>query len=130
MFTTVEEVKRITDFDVSLEGIARAQAIIESYVGRVEVDVQNATDLSLLGRATAFQAAYMEHDLPRVYGQAKASQIMQYGNMVTFPDDGVSPWIAPLAVIACRKLSWNRIRSVRTGSIYTVPSNSPGWKTS
>lgn len=129
MFTTVESVKELTGYDLPLESIKRAQALIESYTGRLEIQVTDAVDLAILDRATAYQAVYMEYDLVRVFGQAKAEQVMAYGNMVTYVDDGVSPWIAPLAVIACRRLSWNRTRSVKTGSIYNQPLQPKEWKT-
>lgn len=121
MFTTIEEVDELTGDDVDQEIIVMAQAIIESYIGRVEAEITNANDLMLLGRATAYQAVYLKGDYNVVFHQIKAQQIMQYGNMITFTDDGASPFIAPLAVIACKRLSWNKMRSVRTGGIFSGP---------
>lgn len=128
MWTTQEEVKELTGKDVDLELITQAQAIIESYVGRLEIEVGSATDAMLLGRATAYQAAYMLDDSDRVFSQVSAMQIMQFGNMVSFRDS-LSPFVAPLAIIACQRLSWKRIRSVKTGSIYARPVVADDWRT-
>lgn len=130
MFTTTEQVNVLTGYDVEVSDIHKAQAIIESYVGRLEVEVTNATDIMLLGRATAYQAAYMKDDPMKVFEQISVSQIGQYGATVSFKSgDVVSPWIAPLAVIACQRLTWKRIRSVRTGSIWDRPTDESRWTT-
>jgi hypothetical protein len=121
MFTTTEKVKELTDYDVTVEQVARAQAVIESFVGRIEVEVLDPIDLLLLERATAYQAAYMNSDESRVYEQAAITQIAQFGQSIMLANDGLSPWIAPLAKIACRRLSWQRMRSVKTGSIFHQP---------
>lgn len=128
MFTTVIETKELTTYDVDEDLLYQAQAIVESYVGRVEVEVTSATDLMLLGRATAYQAAYMKNDPAKIYEQISASQISQFGASITFkPGDESSPWVAPLAKIACQRLSWKRMRSVRTGSIYGPRLPEPRW---
>lgn len=130
MFTTVAEVKELTNYDVDEALIIRAQSIIEAYVGRLEVEVPNAVDLMLLGRATAYQAVYMKDDEDKVFEQVATIQTMQYGNMITYTPDNMSPWIARLAIIACQRLSWKRIRSVRTGSIYgSLPESLNRWST-
>lgn len=122
MFTTIERVKELTNVTVSQEQIIMAQNIIEAYIGRDEVEVTVANDKALLDKAVAYQCAYMVGDEARVFEQAAATQIMQFGNMVTFPMDGVSPWIAPLAVMACKKLSWKGMRSIKTGGIFDQPA--------
>lgn len=129
MFTTIEQVKELSGADCTQELIIMAQAMIESYIGKVEAVVEDGNDLMLLGRATAYQTAYLMGDMERVLGTVKAQQIMQYGNMVTYFDDGASPFIAPMAIIACKRLSWNRMRSVKTGSIWYHPPYESGWKT-
>lgn len=126
MFTTIEEVKALTDSDVDLKLIAMAQAIVESYIGRVESEIDNANDSMLLARATAYQSAYMVvYD--DMFEQTAVEQVNQFGNSMKFRQDGVSPWVAPLAVIACQKLSWRRMRSIKTGSIFDKPSEPSGW---
>lgn len=132
MYTTIQEVKDLTNYDVPLEVITMAQGIIEAYTGRVEAEIVNPVDLMLLGRATAYQAAYMfdeENDYEQTFKQVSAIQVQQYGSMVTFTQDGITPWVAPLAKLACGKLSWKRIRSVRTGSIFYRPPVVDTWRT-
>lgn len=129
MFTTVEKTAEYTGTTVAQETIIMAQSIIESYIGRIEVEVTNANDRALLDKAVAYQAAYMFGDEAKVFEQMGAMQIMQYGQMITFQNDGTSPWIAPLAVITCKNLSWNRIRSIRTGALFPKgPARESGWK--
>ncbi|WDS61317.1 head-to-tail adaptor [Satellite phage MiniFlayer] len=118
MFTTVEYTQRVTGRTVSLDLLYRAQAVIEMYIGRVEEDIVSPDDLALLQRAVSFQAAYMLNNEDIVYEQMSALQVLQASMQVTFRnDDKTSPWIAPMAVMACRNLSWKRSRSVRTGPI-------------
>lgn len=127
MFATIEKVKELTGVEAPQETIIMAQNIIESFVGRDEIDVVNAHDRALLEKATAYQVAYMFGDEAKVFEQAAASSVMQFGNMVTFNQDGASPWIAPLAVIACKKVSWRRMRSIKTGNIFGQPVRPSRW---
>lgn len=130
MWTTVEEVKELTGEDVTIESIKQSQAIIESYVGRLETDVQDASDKVLLGRATAYQAAYMLDAEDRTFQSIGAKRITQFGNMIDFWDnDRTQPFVAPLAVIACQRLSWKRLRSIKTGGMFGGPiSESEYWR--
>lgn len=129
MFVTVEGVKELTGYDVDLATIHMAQAIMESYVGRVEAEVNGANDLALLQKATAYQAAYINTNREMLFEQAAVSQIGQFGQVISFRDND-SPFIAPLAAIACRRLSWKRIRSIKTGSIfYRTPAVDSRWTT-
>lgn len=118
MFTTIEQVQELTGKDVSQETIIMAQNIIESYIGRDEIEVTVANDRALLGKAVAYQSAYMHDDEAKVFEQMGAQQIMQFGQMITFDAKSHSPWIAPLAVIACKRLSWKGVRSIKTGPIF------------
>lgn len=119
MWTTVEQVKELTGSDVTIESIKQAQAIIESYVGRLEPEVPNASDKMLLGRATAYQAAYMVDAEDRTFQSIGAKSITQFGNMISFwENDRTQPFIAPLAVIACQRLSWKRLRSIKVGGMF------------
>lgn len=129
MFTTIEQVKELTAKDVSQDTIIMAQNIIESYIGRIEIDVTYPTDKALLGKAVAYQSAYMEGDEAKVFEQMGAQQIMQFGQMITFGQDGTQPWIAPLAVLTCKRLSWKRIRSIQAGPTYPHgPRVGSGWR--
>lgn len=129
MFTTITGVKENTGYDVTQETIVMAQSIIEVLIGRIEPDVSGATDKELLGKAVAYQAAYMHDDAAKVFEQINATQIQQFGQMVTFTSDGTAPFIAPLALLACKRLSWMRSRSVQTGKIFDTPRAGSGWRT-
>lgn len=116
MFTTVEYVNRVTGYEVTLDTIYKAQAVIEVYCGRTEGDITNRRDKSLLSRATAYQAAYMRDNAEQIFEQIMVSQQAQNDSLVSYKSgDTTAPWIAPLAVMACKKLSWFKSRSVRTG---------------
>lgn len=119
MYCTVADVKRLTGYDVTADVISKAQAIVEIYTGKIEVDVNGMRDKALLGRATAFQSAYMRDNGDMIYEQVAASSIGQNDSLTTFKGgDFTAPWIAPLTVLACRSLSWNKSRSVHTGRIF------------
>lgn len=129
MFTTIEQTKEYTGKDVTQETIIMAQSIIEAYIGRIEVNVSDPNDRDLLGKAVAYQSAYMHGDEAKVFEQMGAMQIMQFGQMLTFDTKGAAPFIAPLAVLTCRGLSWHRIRSIKTGKILSNgPVRESGWK--
>jgi hypothetical protein len=129
MFVTIERVKELTDYDVTSAEIGRAQGLIEAYVGRLEVEVVDASDQVLLERATAYQTAYMQSDPIKVFEQIPVHQIGQFGATVTFKQgDLTSPYISGMARLACEKLSWRRMRSVKVGSMYG-PAPVPDWRT-
>lgn len=129
MFTTIEQIKELTAKEVTQETIIMAQGIIEAYIGRIEIDVSDPTDRALLGKAVAYQSAYMHDDEAKVFEQMGAQQIMQFGQMITFGQDGTQPWIAPLAVLTCKRLSWKRIRSIYTGPTFPRgPQVASGWR--
>lgn len=130
MWVTVEEVKELTGQDVPLTTIAQAQGVIESYVGRLEPEVNHPTDKMLLGRATAYQAVYMFEDEEKVFGTVAARQVMQFGNSITYREsDTVSPFVSQLAVIACQRLTWKRMRSVKVGSLFSQRLWEDNWRT-
>lgn len=115
MFTTPEYVEAITGYDVTPEQVTIAQGLIETFVGRVEAVITDANDRAILGNAVAYQAAYMR-DNPAVVFEQAAVTAMSSGDMATsFDVARNSPWFSPLAVEACRMLSWKRSRSVKTG---------------
>lgn len=118
MFCTVDDVKRITGYVVTNTGLAMAQTIVEVYIGRVEQEVDGMRDKSLLGRAVAYQAAYMRDNAEMIFEQVAASQVGQNDSLTTFKaGDFTAPWVAPMAVMACRGLSWKQSRSVTTGPV-------------
>lgn len=127
MFTTVEKVKAFTTYDVTPETIIMAQSIIEAYIGRLESEVDVPADQMLLEKAVSYQAAYMRDNFTRVFEQVGTKQIAQSDGMVTLDTDRSAPFIAPLAEISCRRLSWRGTRSVRTGPVFNAPKSKEGW---
>lgn len=128
MFTTIEQVNDLTGYEVTQETIIMAQSVIESYVGRVEAEVVDPNDRELLSKAAAYQSAYMFGDEAKIFEQAAIVQISQFGQATTFRQDGLSPWIAPLAVLACQRLSWKKMRGVKTGGLFATAPVPEGWK--
>ena len=129
MFTTIERVRELTGKDVSQETIIMAQNIIEAYTGKDEIEVTAANDRALLEKAVSYQSAYMHDDEAKVFEQIGANQIMQFGQMISFDPKSASPWVAPLAAMACKRLSWKGVRSIKTGPLF--PSHvgeREGWR--
>lgn len=129
MFATTTEVKTITGKTVNAGLIERAQYVIEAYVGKLEADVTDSRDEELLKRATAYQAAYMLNNEDIVFEQMAVSTTMQNEASTTFkPGDTVSPFIAPMAVMVCSKLSFMKARSIYTGKMSQSTTTS-NWRT-
>lgn len=118
MFTTVNKVKQYTNQDVTLDLISRAQAIVEIFVGRSEIDIENPNDLIVLDKMTAYQAAYMLENEDTVYKQIASTSVGSGDSLQNFDTKMTAPWMAPLAVLAGRSLSFNKPRSIRTGKIF------------
>lgn len=127
MFVNVKEVKDITNIDVTNDDIRVAQHIIEAFVGRNESEVTSPDDNALMAKAVAFQAVYMLNNYDRVYQQVAIKQMAQVDGQLTVDSSMAAPFIAPLAVLTLRRLSWRRSRSVRTGSIFGGRRGAPGW---
>jgi hypothetical protein len=122
MFTTREVASKLTDRDISTALLQRAQNVIETYIGRTELQIEDNLDKVLLARAVGYQAAYMQDNEDLVYQQVSAQTTGQNDSLISFKQgDNASPWIAPLAVMACRNLSFKRSRSVRTGKVTNNP---------
>lgn len=121
MFTTVEQIKTLTGYDVESQTVLSAQLIIETWVGRSEGEVADASDLSILGRATIFQAVYM-HAHPAITFEQFASLKEVSGESSSTPNnDMFSPFISPWAWRTCQKLSWMGSRSIHTGPTFDSP---------
>jgi len=118
MFTTANNVKEYTNLDVTLDLIKRAQSIIEIYIGRDEIDVESPSDLLVLDKMTAYQAAYMFENEEIIYKQIAVTSAGSGDSSQNFDGNYSAPFIAPLAVIAARALSFNRSRSIKTGKIF------------
>lgn len=118
MFANTNDVKNITGKIVSSQLVTRAQYVIETYIGKLEADVTNTRDIELIKRAVAYQSAYMNDNEDIVYEQMSVSTTGQNDAYTTFRNnDKSSPWIAPLAVMTCEKLSFIKSRSIVTGRI-------------
>jgi hypothetical protein len=123
MFSTVNSVKEYTNLDVSLDLIKRAQGVVEIYIGRDEIDILDPADLLLLDKVTSYQAAYMLDNEDIVYKQiAVIAQGGQSTGSITFDARMSAPWMAPLAVLASKGLTWKRSKSFRTGRIFQLPA--------
>jgi hypothetical protein len=127
MLSTVNSVKEYTGYDVDLELIKRAQAIVEIYVAKDEIDVENPMDLLLLDKITSYQAVYMLENEDVIYKQIALTNAGAGQSIQNFDTAMSSPFMAPLAVLAANGLSWNRSRSVRTGRIFQIPQR-VDWK--
>jgi hypothetical protein len=129
MFVTTTQVKTITGKVVNAGLVERAQYVIEAYVGKLEADITNTRDEELLKRATAYQAAYMLNNEDIVFEQMAVSTTMQNDASTTFKaGDSVSPFIAPMAVMVCNKLSFMKARSIYTGKS-SQTTDSSDWRT-
>ncbi len=120
MLSTINSVKEYTGYDVTLPLISRAQAIIEIFIGKDEIDVENPSDLLLLDKMVAYQAAYMLENEELVFKQIAANSVNIGGTVQNFDTKMMAPYIAPLAVMAANGLSFNKSRSFRTGRIFQV----------
>jgi hypothetical protein len=116
MIATTNDVKDITGKIVNNQLVTRAQYIIEAFIGKLESEILDDRDIELTKRAIAYQSAYMENNEDMVYEQMAVSTTGQNDAYTSFKqNDSVSPWIAPMAVIVCGKLSFMKARSFYTG---------------
>lgn len=122
MLSTVNSVKEYTGYDVSLDLVKRAQAIIEIYVGKDEIDVENPSDLLVLDKMVSFQAAYMIENEDIVYKQIAATSVGAGDSAQNYNSAMSAPFIAPLAVLAASALSFRKGRSIKTGKIFNWPT--------
>lgn len=121
MFVTTAQVKTITNKVVDDALVQRAQYAIEAYVGKFESEVTDTRDIEILKRATAYQSAYMVNNEDVVFEQMSVSTTGQNDAYTTFKQgDSVSPFIAPMAVMICNRLSFVRSRSIKTGKMSQV----------
>jgi hypothetical protein len=122
MFTTINSVKEYTDADVTVALIKRAQAIIEIFIGKDEIDVESPSDLLILDKMTAYQSAYMLDNEDTVYTQIAANSVGSGDSAQNFNTAMSAPFIAPLAVMAAKGLSFKKPRSIKTGKIFQWPT--------
>lgn len=122
MLSTVSSVKEYTGYDVTLPLILRAQAIIEMFVGKDEIDVQSPSDLLLLDKMVAYQTAYMLENEDVVFKQVASNSVGAGDSLQNFNTAMSAPFIAPLAFMAAKGLSWSKARSIKTGKIFQWPT--------
>jgi hypothetical protein len=122
MLSTVNSVREYTGYETTLELIKRAQAIVEIYVGKDEIDVERPSDLLLLDKMVAYQAAYMLENEDIIYKQIASSSITSGSSIQNFDRSADAPYIAPLAYLAAKGLSWYKGKSIRTGKIFQWPT--------
>jgi hypothetical protein len=114
MYVMPEDVMASTGYaDVTTQQVLQAQLVIEIYTGRSESEVDNARDKEILARATAAQCVYMRDNISVAFEQVAADSMSRGDGQTTFRDD--APFIAPLAVMACKHLSWKNSRSIKIG---------------
>jgi hypothetical protein len=114
MYVMPEDVMAATGYtDVTTQQVLQAQFIIEIYSGRPESEVDNARDKEILARATAAQCVYMRDNTTVAFEQVAAKSMSRGDGQTTFAED--APFIAPLAVMACKHLSWKNSRSIKIG---------------
>lgn len=114
----------VNDIDAEFEArqhIKRAQSIIEILVGRDEIDIDNPSDLLLLDKMVSYQAAYMVENEEIVFQQIASNSISSGGAIQNFDRSANAPYIAPLANLAIKGLSWKRGKSFKTGKIFQFP---------
>lgn len=117
MLSTINSVKEYTGYDVTLDLIKRAQGIIEMFIGKDEIEIENPADLLLLDKIVSYQSAYMLENEDLIFKQAALTTQGQTDSLVNFNTNMLAPFIAPLAVMAANGLSFNRSRSYKTGKI-------------
>jgi len=127
MFSTINSVKEYTGYDVTLDLVKKAQAIVEIFIGKDEVDIENPADLILLDKMTSYQSVYMLENEDMIFKQAAITSQGQTDALVNFDRTMLAPFMAPLAVIAAGGLSFNKSRSYKTGRVFQWNSI-PKWR--
>jgi hypothetical protein len=122
MFTTVNNVKQYTNQDVAIDLVSRAQALIEIFIGKSEIDIENVNDLMILDKMTAYQAAYMSENEDIIYKQIASLSVGSGDSSQNYDTKMSAPFIAPLAVLASKGLTFKRSRSLKTGKIFQWPT--------
>lgn len=129
MFTTVDNTKTLTGYDVTVEQVYMAQTIIETFCGRVEAEVTTPNDRALLAKATAYQAAYVSKNYETIFEQVAVTSIASTDGGTVLDIGMASPYLAPLAVFAMRNLSWRKSRSIGLAPMFTKGKRRADWTT-
>lgn len=127
MFSTINSVKEYTGYDVTLDLIKRAQGIVEVFIGKDEIDIENVSDLLLLDKVTSYQTVYMLENEDTIFKQIASMSVGAGDSLQNYDTKMFSPFMAPLAVIASSGLSFRKSKSLRTGRIFQK-TNESDWK--
>lgn len=120
MYTTPDSVMAATSYtDVTMAQVLQAQFVIEIYTGRIEGEITSSRDKEMLARATAAQVVYMRDNSDVTFEQISAQSITRGDGQTVFKaGDDLSPFIAPLAIMACKHLTWRQSRSISVGKTF------------
>lgn len=117
MYATTDEVMAATGYtNVTTAQVLQAQFVIEVYSGRMESEINDARDKGILARAVMAQTVYMRDNPEVTFEQIDAQSIARGDGQTVFrAGANDAPFIAPLAVMACKRLTWKQSRSVTVG---------------
>lgn len=125
MFVSVEDIRDTTGHEVSPLKVRIAQLMIETWIGKSELEVEDAGDLATLARATLFQAIYIGDESVDLLEQAAVKSIVMNDSTTVFDTAMFAPYMSPWAIKACQQLSWRRPRSIKTGPLFARTPAAP-----
>lgn len=105
-----ETASAVTGATLDDAALTRAEDMVGTFAGKVPGDALRARDAHWLGRAVAYQAAWLATQ-PGLHTRADVSSISEDGISATFTEDGQV--LAPMARRALSRCSWNGTRTVR-----------------
>ena len=112
-WATTDDVSLITGATVTDGDLARAQSVIEVFVGRTESETSTSrmttAALGWLRKAVAYQAAWMKAR-PDLFEQVSVKRTSADGQTIEFTGDG--QLLAPFAKRALKRLGWKGTRSI------------------
>lgn len=123
MIATVDDVLDVTGYTVDESEVRKAQAVVEVFAGRTENLITKVQDVEWMRYAVCWQVAYMSQDPQSIYEQANVHRVHQNDTIIDFGDRAYS--VSPLVQKAVSRLSWNRSRSVTTGTNYGPVAREP-----
>jgi hypothetical protein len=118
-WVSVEQTRTLTGTTATDDDLAAAlttaQAVVELHVGRTLDDSPNIAerDLRTLAQAVAWQAVWLL-DQPGYTARSLVEQVTQEAQSTTFAAEQAVT-LAPLTIVALRKLSWRKPRTISAG---------------
>lgn len=128
MFISVADIKDTTGYDVDFNTVRIAQLMIETWVGKAESEVEDASDIETLGRATLFQAVYINGSVTEIMEQAAVKTVSIGESTTSFDTSRFAPYMSPWAIESCKKLSWMGGRTIKTGRMFQHTAPVVGWE--